>query len=113
MSARSLAFGRSDPGASDYTASGSAGGLPAAIQGTSWGGAVPSPASNALDLTLRNVRSLIVDGVRARLSGRRRLTVRTHSDGFASIVIVLAHRRVTIAVPAGDRVTPIEPAGSR
>ncbi len=108
VSARSLAFGEGDPGAADYTGTGSAGGSPAVIQGTSWSPPARAPvANNELDLTLRNVRSLMVDGNRARLSGGRALTVRTHSDGPVRVSVALRPRTVSIVVRPGDRVTVI------
>jgi hypothetical protein len=102
VTARSLAFGLGDPPARSYDATGTAGGAVAAIHGVRWGAPVRVRARNALALNLRGVTALRVDGVRARLSARRPLTVTVATDTPAAIRIDLGSGRgVRLSVPPG------------
>jgi hypothetical protein len=102
--ARSLAFGAGDAPAVPYDATGSAGGATAAIHGVRWGPAPPTRASNELDLDLRGVTALRVDGARARLRARRALTVAVRSTAPATVRLDLrfgAGRRARVTGPTG------------
>jgi hypothetical protein len=64
------------------------------VTGTDWQRIPRAPKRNALDLRLDNVRRAHVDGLRARLDGRRCLRVSVASDVAALV-------RVTLPFPAG------------
>jgi hypothetical protein len=67
---------------------------PESVTGTEWQRIPRAPKRNALDLRLDNVRRAHVDGLRARLTGRRCLRISVASDVAALV-------RVTLPFPAG------------
>jgi hypothetical protein len=95
VSARSGAFGRAfEP----VTRRVSSAGFddppqPESVTGTRWVRIPRAPKHNALDLRLENVRRAHIDGIRARLTGRRCLRVSVTTDGPALV-------RLTLPFPA-------------
>ena len=95
ISARSLAFGRAfEPVTKPVRSPGDDPPKPESVTGTEWQRIPRAPKRNALDLRLDNVRRAHVDGLRARLDGRRCLRVSVTSDVAALV-------RVTLPFPAG------------
>ena len=81
VSARSRAFGVGAPVTRRVSLPLQGNPLPTAIEGTEWARLPRRRKANALALRLENVRSLRVDGRRARLRGDRCLKVSIASDG--------------------------------
>jgi dienelactone hydrolase len=95
ISARSLAFGRAfEPVVKHVDSPGGDPPPPESVTGTEWERIPRAPKRNALDLRLDNVRRAHVDGLRARLNGRRCLRISVASDVAALV-------RVTLPFPAG------------
>jgi dienelactone hydrolase len=95
ISARSLAFGRAfEPVVKHVDSPGGDPPPPESVTGTEWERIPRAPKRNALDLRLDNLRRAHVDGLRARLSGRRCLRISVASDVAALV-------RVTLPFPAG------------
>jgi len=103
VSARSLAFGESDPTTRRVTSAGAGSGAPQlnTVEGTEWTGIPRRPAENALELQFENVAQGRFDGLRARLDGERRLRVRVLSDGRGSA-------RLDLPLPRRARVERVE-----
>ena len=97
MSARSAAFGVGAPSTRQVSLPLQGDPLPTAIEGTEWARLPRRRKANALALRLENVRSLRVDGRRARLRGDRCLKVSIVSDGAARV-------RLALPLPRGARV---------
>jgi poly(3-hydroxybutyrate) depolymerase len=107
ISAQSLAFGRGDPQTATVREPGAGAGppTPTLVEGVDWT-AVPSTARrNALRLRLANVESATLDGVRARLDGRKRLDIALDSDGAGRV-------RLELPLPAGATVRLVSGGGS-
>jgi hypothetical protein len=88
VTARSLAFGMGDPTARQYSRPGESGGTVAAVHGVRWSRIPRQRSQNELQLTLRGVAALQVDGRGARLSPRH-LTVEITTDTPANVRIDL------------------------
>ena len=93
VSARSRAFGVGAPVTRKVSLPLQGNPLPTAIEGTEWARLPRRRKANALALRLQNVRSLRVDGRRARLRGDRCLKISIASDGAASVRLSLAFAR--------------------
>jgi hypothetical protein len=104
LTAISRAFGQGDPITRRVLGAYPGPPTPATIDGTDWAGIERQPARNALDLDLRNLSRVEVDGRRARLDGERPLEVTVVSDGRATVSVVLP-------LPAGTTATRIAGTG--
>ena len=80
LDAHSLAFGVADAPASSYSSTGSSGGSAAIIHGVRWGPVPHAGRRDALTLTLHGIDRVRIDGGRARLRGRRGLSLSILSD---------------------------------
>lgn len=76
---------------------------PSIIRGTRWTGLVDRPESNRLRLRLKNVAGALIDGRGAKLTGQRRLFVKTKSNGSGRV-------RLDLPLPAG---ADVQRAGNR
>lgn len=89
VAAKSRAFGEGDPIPTKIVSAHTGRPYPATIDGTGWKGLRSEPRSNAIDVDIRNLSGVTIDGRRARLTGERPLTVKITSDGGARIRLVL------------------------
>lgn len=107
ISARSLAFGRGDPQTATVREPGAGAGPPAPtlVEGVDWTAVPSTTRRNALRLRLVNVATATLDGVRARLDGRKRLDIALDSDGAGRV-------RVALPLPAGATVRLVSGGGS-
>jgi hypothetical protein len=101
IDARSLAFGEGDPGTRSFRTLHSGPPAPATVEGTDWTGIPRVTPHNALTVTLDNIASATVDGLRARLDGGQSLRVRIVSDGEGQLGL-------NLPLPAGVTATRIE-----
>jgi dienelactone hydrolase len=98
ISARSLAFGRAfEPVTKHVGSPGQDPPTPEAVTGTEWERLPRTPKRNALDLRLDNLRRAHVDGLRARLNGRRCLRVSVANDVAALVRVTLPFRAGAVA----------------
>jgi hypothetical protein len=92
ISARSLAHGEGDPATAPIRKQGFGDkGPPLAYdeRGTEWTGIPSVPAENALEASLENLESAVIEGARARLDGRRELRVELTTDGPSTLLLRL------------------------
>jgi poly(3-hydroxybutyrate) depolymerase len=89
--ARSLGFGQANPVPQTFAqpAPQTAAPSPTAIDGTTWARIARTRKRNALRVKLQNIRSGVIDGVAARLTGTGPLRVRVNSDGPGSVRLKL------------------------
>lgn len=105
ITARSHASGEGDPAARRLM-SVRVGLRPATIDGTGWGRIPRGAPRNELELTLRNLREVRIDGARTRLAGDAPLTLRIASDGPARVRLSLALPSRTVATRADGAAAP-------
>lgn len=98
VTAVSRAFGEADPVAEPVAGAHAGPPMPATKTGTKWRTFPRVAPANALEITLKNIRQLTVDGARARLSGAETLTLKITSDGDARMTL-------SLPLPAGTTVT--------
>jgi poly(3-hydroxybutyrate) depolymerase len=106
ISARSLAFGRGAPAPVTIDEPGTTAGppTPTLVEGVDWTGIPSVPVRNALQVELSNIAAAAVDGVAARLDGKRRLEVSLTSDGTGQL-------RLALKLPRGARAKLVSGGG--